>query len=353
MEALIPVINKLQDVFNTVGADIIQLPQIVVVGTQSSGKSSVLESLVGRDLLPRGTGVVTRRPLILQLVHVSPEDGRKTAGDENEIDAEEWGKFLHTKNKIYTDFDEIRQEIENETERISGNNKGISPEPIHLKIFSSNVVNLTLVDLPGMTKVPVGDQPKDIELQIRELILQFISNPNSIILAVTAANTDMATSEALKIAREVDPDGKQQEKLDPVIQLLFFKLNPKIKLKLFGQKVVRKSQLDINNKKSVADSIRDEYGFLQKKYPSLANRNGTKYLARTLNRLLMHHIRDCLPELKTRINVLAAQYQSLLNSYGEPVEDKSATLLQLITKFATEYCNTIEGTAKYIETSEL
>lgn len=69
--------------------------------------------------------------------------------------------------------------------------------------------------------MPVGDQPKDIELQIRELILQFISNPNSIILAVTAANTDMATSEALKIAREVDPDGKQQERLDPVVQLLF------------------------------------------------------------------------------------------------------------------------------------
>ncbi|KFR16402.1 Dynamin-1-like, partial [Opisthocomus hoazin] len=327
---------------------------------QSSGKSSVLESLVGRDLLPRGTGVVTRRPLILQLVHVSPEDGRKTAGDENEIDAEEWGKFLHTKNKIYTDFDEIRQEIENETERISGNNKGISPEPIHLKIFSSNVVNLTLVDLPGMTKVPVGDQPKDIELQIRELILQFISNPNSIILAVTAANTDMATSEALKIAREVDPDGRRTlaviTKLDlmdagtDAMDVLMGRVIP-VKLGIIG--VVNRSQLDINNKKSVADSIRDEYGFLQKKYPSLANRNGTKYLARTLNRLLMHHIRDCLPELKTRINVLAAQYQSLLNSYGEPVEDKSATLLQLITKFATEYCNTIEGTAKYIETSEL
>ncbi|XP_009286613.1 PREDICTED: dynamin-1-like protein isoform X3 [Aptenodytes forsteri] len=330
------------------------------VRLQSSGKSSVLESLVGRDLLPRGTGVVTRRPLILQLVHVSPEDGRKTAGDENEIDAEEWGKFLHTKNKIYTDFDEIRQEIENETERISGNNKGISPEPIHLKIFSSNVVNLTLVDLPGMTKVPVGDQPKDIELQIRELILQFISNPNSIILAVTAANTDMATSEALKIAREVDPDGRRTlaviTKLDlmdagtDAMDVLMGRVIP-VKLGIIG--VVNRSQLDINNKKSVADSIRDEYGFLQKKYPSLANRNGTKYLARTLNRLLMHHIRDCLPELKTRINVLAAQYQSLLNSYGEPVEDKSATLLQLITKFATEYCNTIEGTAKYIETSEL
>ncbi|XP_044289890.1 dynamin-1-like protein isoform X4 [Varanus komodoensis] len=360
MEALIPVINKLQDVFNTVGADVIQLPQIVVVGTQSSGKSSVLESLVGRDLLPRGTGIVTRRPLILQLVHVSAEDRRKTAGDENGIDTEEWGKFLHTKNKLYTDFDEIRQEIESETERISGNNKGISPEPIHLKIFSPNVVNLTLVDLPGMTKVPVGDQPKDIELQIRELILRFISNPNSIILAVTAANTDMATSESLKIAREVDPDGRRTlaviTKLDlmdagtDAMDVLMGRVIP-VKLGIIG--VVNRSQLDINNKKSVADSIRDEYAFLQKKYPSLANRNGTKYLARTLNRLLMHHIRDCLPELKTRINVLAAQYQSLLNSYGEPVDDKSATLLQLITKFATEYCNTIEGTAKYIETSEL
>ncbi|XP_071350408.1 dynamin-1-like protein isoform X1 [Trachinotus anak] len=369
MEALIPVINKLQDVFNTVGADIIQLPQIVVVGTQSSGKSSVLESLVGRDILPRGTGIVTRRPLILQLVHIDADDRRKTS-EENEskkngrlyrgIDGEEWGKFLHTKNKIYTDFEEIRQEIEGETERISGNNKGISDEPIHLKIFSPHVVNLTLVDLPGITKVPVGDQPKDIEIQIRELILKYISNPNSIILAVTAANTDMATSEALKVAREVDPDGRRTlavvTKLDlmdagtDAMDILMGRVIP-VKLGIIG--VVNRSQLDINQKKSVADAIRDEYAFLQKKYPSLANRNGTKYLARTLNRLLMHHIRDCLPELKTRINVLAAQYQSLLNSYGEPVDDKSATLLQLITKFAAEYCHTIEGTAKYIETAEL
>ncbi|KAM8862069.1 dynamin-1-like protein isoform 2-T2 [Synchiropus picturatus] len=359
MEALIPVINKLQDVFNTVGADIIQLPQIVVVGTQSSGKSSVLESLVGRDILPRGTGIVTRRPLILQLVHIEPEDRRKTS-EENGIDGDEWGKFLHTKNKIYTDFEEIRREIESETERITGNNKGISDEPIHLKIFSPHVVNLTLVDLPGITKVPVGDQPKDIEILIKELIVKYISNPNSIILAVTAANTDMATSEALKVAREVDPDGRRTlavvTKLDlmdagtDAMDILMGRVIP-VKLGIIG--VVNRSQLDINQKKSVADAIRDEYAFLQKKYPSLSSRNGTKYLARTLNRLLMHHIRDCLPELKTRINVLAAQYQSLLNSYGEPVEDTSATLLQLITKFAAEYCHTIEGTAKYIETAEL
>lgn len=86
--------------------------------------------------------------------------------------------------------------------------QGICADPIHLKIFSPNVLTLSLIDLPGITKVPVGDQPDDIEEQIREMCLKYISNPNSIILAVTAANTDIATSEALKLAKEVDPDGK-------------------------------------------------------------------------------------------------------------------------------------------------
>ena len=85
--------------------------------------------------------------------------------------------------------------------------QGIIHEPVHLKIYSPKVLTLTLVDLPGITKVPIGDQPEDIEHQIREMCLHYISNPNSIILSITAANTDIATSEALKMAREVDPDG--------------------------------------------------------------------------------------------------------------------------------------------------
>jgi dynamin 1-like protein len=73
MENLIPIINKLQDVFNSIGMEGIDLPQIVVVGSQSSGKSSVLENIVGRDFLPRGSGIVTRRPLILQLINIPPD----------------------------------------------------------------------------------------------------------------------------------------------------------------------------------------------------------------------------------------------------------------------------------------
>ncbi|XP_074926908.1 dynamin-1-like protein isoform X4 [Chelonoidis abingdonii] len=378
METLIPVINKLQEIFNTVGAEVIQLPQIVVIGAQvrlqflpswgdpaaslgSSGKSSVLESIVGRDFLPRGSGIVTRRPLVLQLVNVPfLEERQHAASGETSTQAEEWATFLHCKHKTFTDFDEIRQEIETETERMTGTNKGISLEPLYLKIYSPHVLNLTLVDLPGITKVPVGDQPPDIEGLVREMILSYVSNPNCLILAVTAANTDMATSEALKLARDVDPDGRRTlavvTKLDlmdagtDAMDVLMGRVIP-VKLGIIG--VVNRSQHDINTRKSITESLQDEQGFLQKRYPSLANRNGTRHLAKTLNRLLMHHIRDCLPELKTRVNVLTAQYQSVLQSYGQPIEDKNATLLQIITKFATEYCHTIEGTARNIETSEL
>ncbi|CAD1469302.1 unnamed protein product, partial [Heterotrigona itama] len=360
MEALIPVINKLQDVFNTVGSDAIQLPQIVVLGTQSSGKSSVIESLVGRSFLPRGTGIVTRRPLILQLVYAPKDDREHRNAESGTLDLNEWGTFLHMKNKIYTDFNEIRREIESETERMAGSNKGICPEPINLKIYSASVVNLTLIDLPGITKVPVGDQPEDIESQIRQLVLKYICNPNSIILAVVTANTDMATSESLKLSKDVDPDGRRTlavvTKLDlmdagtDAIDILCGRVIP-VKLGIVG--VVNRSQQDIMNNKSIQDALKDEAAFLQRKYPTLANRNGTPYLAKTLNRLLMHHIRDCLPELKTRVNVMVSQFQTLLNSYGEDVSDKSQTLLQIITKFASSYCSTIEGTARNIETTEL
>uniref|UniRef100_A0A672PJZ8 Dynamin-1-like protein n=1 Tax=Sinocyclocheilus grahami TaxID=75366 RepID=A0A672PJZ8_SINGR len=362
METLIPIINRLQEVFLTLGAEIIQLPQIVVVGSQSSGKSSVLESLVGRDFLPRGSGIVTRRPLVLQLVNVPPLEERRKQDNGNKclsFKAEEWGTFLHCKNQIFTDFSEIRKEIAEETDR-STNNKGISPEPIYLKIYSPNVLSLTLVDLPGITKVPVGDQPEDIETQVQEMILSYISNPNSLILCVSPANSDLATSDALKLAREVDPDGRRTllvvSKLDlmdagtDALEVLLGRVIP-VRLGIIG--VVNRSQHDLNTQKSLDDSCKDEQVFLQRHYPSLASRCGSRYLARTLSRLLMHHIRDCLPELKTRVTVLTAQYQSRLNSYGQPVEDHSATLLQIVTKFATDYCNTIEGTARHIQTSEL
>lgn len=193
-----------QDVFSTISVTHnykVDLPQIVVVGSQSSGKSSVLESLVGQSFLPRGTGIVTRAPLVLHLVHPSKTDVEKS-GSSNDC-----AMFPHKPNKIYYDFDELRKEIETRTEEIAGDKKNISDEQIVLNVYSKRVYNLSFVDLPGLTKVPAGGQPEDIEEKIRNLVKRYIENPNSIILAVVTANTDPATSESLHIAKSVDQSG--------------------------------------------------------------------------------------------------------------------------------------------------
>ncbi|KAI0718629.1 P-loop containing nucleoside triphosphate hydrolase protein [Cerioporus squamosus] len=224
---LIKLVNKLQDTFANLGGEL-DMPQLAVVGSQSAGKSSVLETIVGRDFLPRGSG----------------------------IDIEEWCQFLHI-DKRYTDFNEIRRSIEQETFRVAGQNKGISKLPIHLRIYSPNVLDLTLVDLPGLTK-------------IRSLVLDYIAKPNCVILAVSAANVDLANSEALKLVRSVDPQGRRTigalTKLDLMdagtnaLDILTGRVYP-LKLGFIG--VVNRSQADINNDKPLSDALDAEQEFFR------------------------------------------------------------------------------------------
>ncbi|KAG9546941.1 dynamin-1-like protein-like protein, partial [Aureobasidium melanogenum] len=360
---LITLVNKLQDVFTTVGVqNPIDLPQIAVVGSQSSGKSSVLENIVGRDFLPRGTGIVTRRPLILQLINRAPlpksqENGAAAEAVDGAVDKEsnvdEWGEFLHIPGQKFYDFNKIRDEIVRETESKTGRNAGISPAPINLRIYSPNVLTLTLVDLPGLTKVPVGDQPRDIERQIREMVLKQISKPNAIILAVTAANTDLANSDGLKLAREVDPEGQRTigvlTKVDlmdegtDVVDILAGRIIP---LRLGYVPVVNRGQRDIENKKAISYALEHERAFFEnhKAYRNKSSYCGTPYLARKLNLILMMHIKQTLPDIKARISASLQKYTAELNTLGDSILGNSANIvLNIITEFSNEYRTVLEG----------
>ncbi|KAJ3385530.1 vacuolar protein sorting-associated protein 1 [Entophlyctis sp. JEL0112] len=380
-QQLIHTINKLQDAFNRVNvANPIDLPQIAVVGSQSSGKSSVLENFVGRDFLPRGVGIVTRRPLVLQLINrpnskgevggVAAADGARPSktsvpgAASKEI--EEWGEFLHIPGKKFTDFNEIREEITRETENKVGKEANVSPQPINLRIYSPNVLTLTLIDLPGLTKVAVGKQPKDIERLIRDMILKFITKPNCIILSVTAANTDLANSDGLKLAREVDPEGVRTigvltkiDLMDPgtdVVDILAGRIIP---LKLGYVPVVNRGQRDIDNNKKISLALEAEKTFFENhpSYRSKAQYCGTPFLARKLNLILMHHIKNTLPEIKAKINSGLAKYQQELLSLGDPMgteeENQSNIILQVITEFTKEYQSVLDGTSNDISSDEL
>ncbi|KAH0615586.1 hypothetical protein JD844_005032 [Phrynosoma platyrhinos] len=351
MEDLIPLVNKLQDAFAAIGQNAnLDLPQIAVVGGQSAGKSSVLENFVGRDFLPRGSGIVTRRPLVLQLVNSNTE----------------YGEFLHCKGKKFTDFDEIRQEIEAETDRVTGSNKGISAVPINLRVYSPHVLSLTLVDLPGMTKVPVGDQPADIEFQIRDMLMQFVTKENCLILAVSPANSDLANSDALKIAKEVDPQGQRTigviTKLDLMDEgtdardVLENKLLP-LRRGYIG--VVNRSQKDIDGKKDIQAALAAERKFFlsHPAYRHMAERMGTPYLQKVLNQQLTNHIRETLPGLRNKLQSQLLSIEKEVEEYKNFRPDdparKTKALLQMVQQFAVDFEKRIEGSGDQIDTYEL
>ncbi|XP_030052891.1 dynamin-2 isoform X3 [Microcaecilia unicolor] len=351
MEELIPLVNKMQDAFSSIGQSCnLDLPQIAVVGGQSAGKSSVLENFVGRDFLPRGSGIVTRRPLVLQLIFSKTE----------------YAEFLHCKSKKFTDFDEVRHEIEAETDRVTGTNKGISPVPINLRVYSPHVLNLTLIDLPGITKVPVGDQPQDIEYQIKDMILQFITRESCLILAVTPANMDLANSDALKLAKEVDPQGLRTigvvTKLDLMDEgtdardILENKLLP-LRRGYIG--VVNRSQKDIDGKKDIRAAMAAERKFFlsHPAYRHLADRMGTPHLQKTLNQQLTNHIRETLPALRSKLQSQLLSLEKEVEEYKNFRPDdparKTKALLQMVQQFGVDFEKRIEGSGDQVDTLEL
>uniref|UniRef100_A0A671MNN6 dynamin GTPase n=1 Tax=Sinocyclocheilus anshuiensis TaxID=1608454 RepID=A0A671MNN6_9TELE len=303
-----------------------------------------------RDFLPRGSGIVTRRPLVLQLISSTSEHA----------------EFLHCKGKKFTDFDAVRREIEAETDRVTGTNKGISSIPINLRICSPNVLNLSLIDLPGITKVPVGDQPPDIEYQIRDMIMQFICRENCLILAVTPANMDLANSDALKLAKDVDPQGHRTigviTKLDlmdkgtNVRDVLENRLLP---LRRGYVGVVNRSQKDIEGKKDISAALAAERRFFKSHpaYRHMADCMGTLYLQRLLNQQLTNHIRDTLPALRSRLQgqLLSldkeAEEYKCLNS--DDPSRKTKALMQLIQHFGLDFEKRIEGSGDQVDTVEL
>ncbi|XP_076135155.1 dynamin 3a isoform X3 [Alosa pseudoharengus] len=351
MEELIPLVNRLQDAFSAIGQTCsLDLPQIAVVGGQSAGKSSVLENFVGRDFLPRGSGIVTRRPLVLQLIN----------------DDKEYAEFLHCKGRKIVDFEEVRKEIETETERLTGANKGISPIPIRLRVYSPNVLNLTLIDLPGITKVPVGDQPPDIEYQIRDMIMQFICRENCLILAVTPANMDLANSDALKLAKDVDIQGQRTigviTKLDLMDEGTDARAtleNRLLPLRRGYIGVVNRSQKDIDGKKDIKVALAAERRFFlsHPAYKHLAHVMGTPYLQQVLNQQLTNHIRETLPAFRSKLQGKLLALDKEAEEYRQYRPDdpsrKTKAMLQLVQHFGQDFEKKIEGSGDQVDTVEL
>ncbi|KAF7689624.1 interferon-induced GTP-binding protein MxB [Silurus meridionalis] len=293
------------------------LPSIAVVGDQSSGKSSVLEALSG-VALPRGSGIVTRCPLELKLRKL--HEGSSWTAVISYRDVQE----------TFTDPSQVEGHVRRAQNILAGDGVGICDELISLMITSPDVCDLTLIDLPGITRVPVKGQPEDIGDQIRRLILKFIEKRETINLVVVPCNVDIATTEALRMAQGVDPNGTRTLAILTKPDLVDKGAEADILQVMQGKVVTLKKgfimvrcrgQSDINENLSLAEATKLETEFFKShihfSYLLEEQKVTTRCLATKLTKELVEHIKASLPTLTEQIQIRLSAVKLELRNYGQ------------------------------------
>ncbi|XP_057188431.1 interferon-induced GTP-binding protein MxB-like [Triplophysa rosa] len=322
------------------------LPAIAVIGDQSSGKSSVLEALSG-VALPRGSGIVTRCPLELKMIRT------KEKGWHGQISYQDYSEDID-------DPEDVEKKIREAQDKIAGPGVSISADLISLQITSPNVPDLTLIDLPGIARVAVKGQPENIGEQIKRLIKSFVTKQETINLVVVPCNVDIATTEALQMAQNEDPEGGRTlgilTKPDLVDkgteQTVVDVVHNEVIHLTKGYMIVRcRGQKEIMDHVTLNEATDTEKAFF-KDHPhfnTLYNEGFATIpkLAEKLTIELVHHIEKSMPRLEEQIEAKLAQTQKELEAYGtgppsDPLE-RLSFLIDKVTAFTQDTFNLTTG----------
>ena len=359
--------NVLNSIF--VNRTDIEIPRLVVVGSQSSGKSSILNSILGMDILPTGSNMVTRGPLQLELIQTK-KDVKACFGEYIESNWVNLNEIPITypdptaEQKI-----EICSMIKQLTNQYAGDGMNITESPIYLRIYSPDIPNLSMVDLPGLTMVACTDkgQPKDIKDRIRNLVGKYISNKESIIMAVMPARTDIEADIALDLIKEHDPRCERTvgilTKLDlmnegtDITDLLENKISKDLQLGYGYYGIKNRNKVQMDNM-SVLEGLKAEQDFFNE-HPIYSNKRykdniGIPALCRNLSDVLVRALKKSLPGILEKIDRDLESNKSQLDKLGTPIPDedtlKSAFIHKTIAKLTRNFISILEDRGKIINT---
>lgn len=365
-EEILQIGNSLSSLFS--GEDSkkfkIDMPNLIVVGSQSSGKSSLINRIIGMDILPTGSNMVTRAPLHLQLnksTHSRAEFGYYENGNwvsEKIIDITIVANLPQPTN---FEIKAIRNEIENITIKKAGSLKNITTNEIILKILSPNIPDISLTDLPGLTTISLTDkgQPANIAEQIRNLVGHYIANPRTIILVVMPARTDLETDMALHLVKKHDPHGERSCGILTKVDLMnvdtdisdYLKNNISKALQLkYGYYAVKNR----NTKESLTINIQDyrkyenDYFSTHSVYKKIdsQNRLGIECIRINLSKILIKHLKENIPDIIREINKKENNVSNLLKLLGPKMpsdkDSKYSLLNELLSNFCRNYIKALQ-----------
>ena len=342
----------------------VKIPRIITLGTQSSGKSSVLNSLIGMDILPTGKQMVTRTPLHLEVVHSHNKESKSYAefGDYTDGLWEiSFSQELTFPKPTAYERTRVSEFIESETIRKAGELRDVSEVAINLRIVSPYVTNLSLVDLPGLTAVACTDQgqPPDIKEKIEKLIGKFASQESTLILAILPGRADLEADMGLELVKRYDPSGTRTvgvlTKLDlmndagDVVRYLENKVSKDLQLK-HGYFAVKNRNSTEKDTLSVEEGLDKERLYFQNhsllSRDILKQRVGSPSLKRYLAHLLTNAMKMSLPAIQAGINRELSDVQTQLSNLGEALpetdEAKISYMHTLLVNFSRDFTSCIK-----------
>jgi len=349
MEEVIKKVSKIVEILSDISIDSqLTVPRLAVVGQQSSGKSSVLEGIIGLDILPRSAGLCTRVPLILSILNnnsisenIKPEFSHLSPDQNNAI----------VGNSKDTTAKNIQNEILRRTNELTKPNE-LKNTPINLSISSKGFPNLTVVDLPGLTKISTTGQSTSVVAEIESMVRTFISQKSTIILAVVPANSDLANSDALSIAQEYDPKGDRTlgiltklDLMDEGTSAINIINNEEFFLKLGYIPVVSRSQLDLEKEISVEVSRSKEESFfmLHADYCNISERCGFSFLKDRLGEVFQGHVYDSLPILRREVSSKRTALEKQLKDLGGSVTNPTEQIYMVLSEVFSGFQAAIKG----------
>ncbi|XP_067672964.1 interferon-induced GTP-binding protein Mx-like [Haliotis asinina] len=321
----------------------INLPTVAVIGDQSAGKSSVLEAISGVQL-PRGTGIVTRCPLEMRMKHSEDEDtweGKIMYKDKHDVPHKE----------VILNRESVGDLVRKAQKEMTDGAKGISDELITLEVTSSDVPDLTVIDLPGIARNAVEGQPFDIEARIKNMIRRYIKRQETIILAVLQCNVDIATCEALKMAKEFDDEGgrtlgvlTKPDLLDKGAETSVMRILNNMEFTLSKGYIIVKcrGQEAVSEGQSLKQALDVEEDFFRshRHFSSLRpSQWGVPNLSSRLSRELKRHIKKLLPELKEDVRRKLLETERQLHELGEDPPQTASEKRQMALMMVTEFMN--------------
>jgi hypothetical protein len=324
----------------------LQLPLLVAIGSQSSGKSSVIDSFLGMDknLLPTGKEITTRTPTIIKLHNVKKHEIYIDFGEYADD-----GWITHKKiqltypNPTHSEIAEVRQFIIKRTKEVAGDNLNISKNPIIMNLYSPFVPDLVLHDTPGLITVPQLDkgQSADICEQIRDLALDYIRNPNAIVMVIIPATSDFATDNTLSLIRNckdakcrtvgiiTKPDLMNEK--NHVGDNLLNKISKNFHLD-YGYYVVKNKTSDMVLNGITASEMERQYfsNHYEYKKPIYKNRLAFECVIKDMSQILVAEIEKKLPQVLQEIQNLDNEMDHKLSRLGQgPPTTKDGQLSEI------------------------